>query len=766
MSFLDREIINQIETKTSYQIHLENGTLVTHGMPMFNMSAGLRIKTLDSDVYGFYNRMFMNYTYHTLQTRNFLTYSGLTLTNISTSVSDRSINTTYKFQTYSPKLGIYSKEISDRNKLSAKTKISFLSQVGAQRREINSNLTSTFFSILKQNSTARDFSSGDGSKYKAMHRGTSPVQYLVGSASFLVPSNGLPYCGDPGLNSKEYKTLLDSVQPDNLKKEGEYLHTITRTKNWVGAFETSESLAELSSQYNSKSVMSFDGIFSPVSFYPTYNLGTYSISSRFLSATDRASGLTCPMCNGSSLFTHYRGSSKTPTQYPCPLCSKTKLSVPETLEIDIDSPPDINFKSLNPIIMPTGEFQNPNSQVLTNPLERSRHNIRVIGRQERPIDGDISLDTGDNLGIITDENGNTNKDVIDSGQTLSDTSRLSHYNSDYYQYDLDYGAGSTSESESQEPKTKILQNQRFFALRGPMMLHGWGYDTEGYPVPNQADEPVDFDASGRPKRFLLTSSGTNDYTNDGKFLPEEGESLGDIIGRGYVKEGGEWTRKPTRYFHLNWGERSDLWPIGPIDLRWDKERKVWTGGGGAGCGEIDPPYIRASGSNPSILNNFISKAKASSEKSCPYKMVYLVLEENLFSDIGMSESYPARAFLDDSEYGLEPLPYTVRRVVYVNDRCGYSAPRGAKLLCRYNRETGFYEPISKPSFIVFGSISQGSNTATVELAYIRGIKSAENIPKTNISFDNTRFNFNINAGKSRRGMFLFENGKWILTGFN
>jgi hypothetical protein len=461
------------------------------------------------------------------------------------------------------------------------------------------------------------------------------------------------------------------------------------------------------------------------------------------------------MCNGTSIHTHYKGAAKTPVQYPCPMCNRPKLIVPTGEgEIEIDAVPEVNFKTLNPIIVPLGEFKNPNSQVGISPFERSRHNIRVVGRQERPLDGDSSMDTGDNLELITNNLGQTNNDIVDKEETGTDFKQF--YNADYHEYDIDYGSAGGS---------KVLLNQRFFALRGPMMLHGWGYDTDGYPVPNLADQPLEFDDRGRPKRFLLTSSGTNDYENDGKFLPAPGESLGDIIGSGYVKEDGKWTRKPTRYFHLNWGERSDLWPIGPVDLRWDRERKVWTGGGD-GCGEINPPYIMASGSDPSVLNNFVSKAKSASSKKCPYKMVYLVLEENLFSDIGMTDSYPARAFLDDAEYGLEPLPATVRRLVYVKDKCGYSAPRGAKLLCRYNRETGFYEPVSKPSFIVFGTIAGGANTAVIELTYIRGIKAGESTPTTNISFDNTRFNFNINASKSRRGMFLFENGKWILTGFN
>jgi len=757
MSFLDQEILNQIDFKTSYQTQLERGTLVTAGMPIFNMSAGLNIRTIDSDVYSIYNSYFMNYNYLSIQTLNITNYAGLVLQGVSTSVSDRDISTTYQFDTYSAKLGMFSKEITDRNKLSSKIRIEVAAEMGKVVKEINKKITSTYFSVLKENSMPRDNKPGAGSNFRPIGKQTSPTEFLVGSASFYVSCDGLPYCGDPGLNSKEFQKLRNDTTPLG---ESKFIHTITRTKNWVAAYEAAQGLSELASQYNTKSLMSFDGIFSPVSFYPTYDLGTYPVSSRFLSEDDKKRNITCPMCMGTSIYQHYRGEEKTLVNYPCPMCNcRTKLIVPtgapnsSGTTQDNNDPPLINFKSLNPIIMPSGEFQNPNSQVGVHPFERSRHNIRIIGRQERPIEGDMSLDTNQNLAHLTYPNGGTSLDATEAGVEIN---AISGHNADYHTYDLSYFA-----------PQKILLNQRFFAFRGPMMLHGWGYDTEGYPVPNKADEPAEFDSVGRPKRFVLTSSGTNDFTKDGKFLPNSGEFLGDIIGAGYVKENGQWTRKPSKYFHLNWGERNDLWPIGPIDLRWDRERKVWTGGEG-GCGEINPPYIIASGSEVSILNNFISKSKgeASANKKCPYKMVYIVLEENLISDLGKTESYPARGFLDDAEYSLEPLPKKTRRLAYVKDRCGYSAPRGAKLLCRYNRETGFYEPVTKPNFIVFGTIAGGANTAVVELSYIRGIKAGESVPKTNITFDNTRFNFNINASKSRRGMFLFENGKWILTGFN
>jgi hypothetical protein len=71
------------------------------------------------------------------------------------------------------------------------------------------------------------------------------------------------------------------------------------------------------------------------------------------------------------------------------------------------------------------------------------------------------------------------------------------------------------------------ESYRTFGLRGPMLLTAWGADVDGKPVPNEADE-----------------------------------------------EGFEGDR--TDKFMKNWLRRSDQWKTGPIDLRWDHNREVWT----------------------------------------------------------------------------------------------------------------------------------------------------------------------------------------------
>lgn len=77
------------------------------------------------------------------------------------------------------------------------------------------------------------------------------------------------------------------------------------------------------------------------------------------------------------------------------------------------------------------------------------------------------------------------------------------------------------------------KDYRPVALKGPLVLTGWGFDTEGKPVPSVIDDP----------------------TNSG--VAPSGSSDSDFM------EG---------YLH-----RSDQWKAGPVDLRWDRDRKVWTG---------------------------------------------------------------------------------------------------------------------------------------------------------------------------------------------
>lgn len=75
---------------------------------------------------------------------------------------------------------------------------------------------------------------------------------------------------------------------------------------------------------------------------------------------------------------------------------------------------------------------------------------------------------------------------------------------------------------------------RFLALRGPLLLQSWGYDLDGFPVPNKVDSES------------AASGGVYEEENlQHKFLDS-------------------FLRK------------SHTWPVAPIDLRLDRKRGVWT----------------------------------------------------------------------------------------------------------------------------------------------------------------------------------------------
>ena len=89
---------------------------------------------------------------------------------------------------------------------------------------------------------------------------------------------------------------------------------------------------------------------------------------------------------------------------------------------------------------------------------------------------------------------------------------------------------------------------RFLGLRGPIVLHQWGYDTQGKPIPNAIDPDL-IHASG-----IFKTSRTSDEICDDPYI--SGSGLSD-------------------YFLKDWLHKPSTWPVAPIDLRFDRQRGVW-----------------------------------------------------------------------------------------------------------------------------------------------------------------------------------------------
>ena len=75
---------------------------------------------------------------------------------------------------------------------------------------------------------------------------------------------------------------------------------------------------------------------------------------------------------------------------------------------------------------------------------------------------------------------------------------------------------------------------RMMALKGPLLINGWGYDLEGKPIPNSAD--------------------TKALMSVGKFTD----------------------KNLTNSFPSGWLREPETWPVAPLDLRFDRVRGVWT----------------------------------------------------------------------------------------------------------------------------------------------------------------------------------------------
>jgi hypothetical protein len=852
-------------TNVSYTDYKDNES-ATRSFPVHPLNSGISLSNATPET--------VSLSYQIIKISGISSYTnGPIITNIQTSMGQGGISTTYHFRTYTPKLGLFNKQSND--------KFRKLGTEGLKRNKKIANIEQQASNILNVQSKFLQEKRVENASFSAKDLGSklfgwSPSTVLVGQAnpyirfleretSYFEPSglfsqvtglntHGASPSGFIWVSGKDPGTKNLNMSSNHLTNDlaSVTLGNFVRYKTNVGLYELKEVDAQINNDHGLQSIMSFDGIFSPVSFYPTLKSSTYNYTLYQKSF--------CSFCHGTKkISTNYSfkisdGSSvkETGIQLFCDKCGRpgenpaTKLKGTVTTSATTQSvetlPPyiitsgtdinaldfignkssslatvntnassaatssssagvsiPINMVTLNPIVMPYGDLSNKNIQNYTgiHPdgsgvhgdlsigiynasyprvfQDRCRHSIEIIGR------GAVKPK---NINIHNNIDYYSKRKYKDSPQNQPD----------FYDKDI-----LLAKKIKQKEGTDVVyqMNQRFMGLRGPLVMHGWGYDLEGYPVPNAADEPYQVDKYGRPRRFkikvksgypkvttydklsngsifaisiatggleanteyekdgsqLSASSSVNEYVyeddleNIGGFLDTASYDTdrtagyqGSIISKtqrwkdssGNYQDPpsgtGKWTeKKKLKQFYLNWAERPDLWPVGPVDMRWDANRRVWT--------------------------------MKSSDAATIYKMVYVTLEEDLVRDDGMDETYPARGFLDDLEYSTEPLTAGLRRLVFVKDKAGFSAPRGAKLLCRYDKDTGFYEAISKPAFIAKGTIAAGSNQATLEMSYAPGKKRGEAFPTMLVQFENP-FGLPTNGGN---GLFTYINGKWTLT---
>lgn len=149
-----------------------------------------------------------------------------------------------------------------------------------------------------------------------------------------------------------------------------------------------------------------------------------------------------------------------------------------------------------------------NSEPFANGLDQ--YNLEITQQYLDPLTNNVTSDShhheGDGRGHVTD--------IVGRKTEVPQQGLITNF------YHLD-------DSE------RYSEDYRFLAMRGPILLHSWGYDTQGKPIPNYTD--------------------IEDDVKKGEF---KNENLKD-------KFFTDWLGKPA------------TWPVAPIDFRFDRKRGVW-----------------------------------------------------------------------------------------------------------------------------------------------------------------------------------------------
>lgn len=529
------------------------------------------------------------------------------------------------------------------------------------------------------------------------------VDFLVGSNLNMTSRDGGPIS-------------LENIDP-NIKYPDLMLRPIitgstpgtVKTHNFVELVGRKQVEKEFDEGYWQTSIMSLDGIFSPVSLYPTPWNGTYHMS---LYTRSR-----CPYCKGTNIFKRFIRDQKNNsleesvdanspdanveyTRTPCPWClpdvdkAKSHYNSANPSEVFppyvVASGTDLQIIDQKALFY-SGNYINPINQYTLNPIVLTNGEYSCFQARSS---GDLCAHS---IGSVAYGHGPpTGECSIDSMNGIETMQR------NFSEIDIEYQEG-------------FMQgNHRFFGLRGPLTVHGWGYDLEGFPVPNSSGE------------YKLNNFGNIVYRDAAQTMPAYKNQV--------RQNDGTWTEPyKERTFYKGWAQLPSTWPVGPVDLRWDENARVWT-----------------VGSN--------------------YRPVWITIEHDLVDD------NPVRGAIEDGLSDSTPLPQGYRKAVFVRDELFiFKAPRGTALYCKYNTDNGFYQPIYNRPLITTGIIASSfmadiSKTYTIKAEKAMAEYEVAKLKNKNLSvpvietyrteYDNP---LQLSTSIGDKAIFSYINGKWTLT---
>jgi hypothetical protein len=743
MRSLDENVIARIQSDANYQLSIEYGTMDIPGAPTYRLGDFL---DKSGDVAG-----------------------GPIINNISSNIDKGGVSTKYSFRTFTKKFGLYNKESAGRLAKISSESINRNRQIAIQSARSTNSLAS---SLKKQNLNNAPTTAYVNPPMAASWRSASELLIGHNEITFRAPSTGNVSKADAvsGVISKFGYDYTWGFHPICLKNPSGGIYNVLDYPKFVGQSQIMDSREvpkTLTGDYETTSMMSLDGILSPISFYPTENFRTYHItkyprnSCRFCLGVGKIAYSSnqkqiSKIMDITSItgFSHTGTCARDPVNIDCPFCEdmldKAKKLITSgsrgraTPPFIITSGNDvmstgtgttvfntvgttINYSTLNPVVLSFGEFS-----VFQNRQEKdfTGHSIKMVAQGSVPPDR-----ANDSLNQQYCPNDRLFKSFLEYDQLYLDKI-------------LELRAVPENKrtqtiknilSRIPDPPRHFENNSRYFGFRGPMMLHGWGYDTDGYPVPNASGDLQYTNLTGGDRapihckiRDTIPGGPTGIYVYKNQNFVEIDTNSPDAENKilvDYSGKVGYWTdpfKEST--FAMGWAQTPSTWPVGPIDLRWDEKARVWT--------------------MPST-----------------YKNVYILLEEDLsVNNIARGQIIDNNSAGASGNNTLMPLGY--RKTVFVKDTVGvYRAPRSAIIYCEYNTEGGFYQPISQSIFTTSGTIVS-QNTVSVykifqsQLRALGNTSLAANEPLTYVAPFKNPLGLNVSAGNLVLLTYLYDG--WIV----
>lgn len=430
------------------------------------------------------------------------------LTDINVDFGSGGFNTTYNFSTYTPRLGRSEKYLKDSWTQKIEDNKYVNNYLRSEREKVNNIKKDYTKSILQKDAFFTPLP-----EFKS----STPNKFMF--AGYYFSDNIVDY---DVLNPSDYGPGATGMIPDPSCSPSGFVYTsmtipqsptVSGTRHYTFA-ETDKgyTIQYLQDTYYQLASMSLDGLYLPVSLRGV--CADPKIPEILDSVTKNPNWQ-----NNARLprFVMYCKSLSNPIQFiewdndtdlttinssiGYPISSKTRDQIPPFRLIDPSGTPcyllPINQKYLNPYAT---------SRILRDTWDDGRKNESDAGF------------------VISS---------IAFGQKYTDF-QLTHTNKKERDSSDFAGSSIYKEEDTDEYIRQQQINFRVPALRGPLVLQGWGYDTSGKPIPNAADNYIN--------------------AEHGQFRPDQ----------------------LTDKFMKNWLENPKSWPVGPVDLRFDRERGVWT----------------------------------------------------------------------------------------------------------------------------------------------------------------------------------------------